>query len=83
MRCMEQWREIYWEAIRAPSYPAVLDRNPYRREYLIKKLYGKTWEERLLKRRFYKAFDRKYRKIVDDYEAYKEIEGEEQAVKMS
>ena len=46
MRCLEQLREIYWEALRAPTRCATFTRNPYRREFLIKKKYGKTKEER-------------------------------------
>ena len=46
LKCLEQLREIYWEALRAPSRCATLTRNPYRREFLIKKKYGKTKEER-------------------------------------
>jgi hypothetical protein len=46
LRALEQFREIYWESLRAPSENVTLDRNPYRREKLIKKLYGKTKEER-------------------------------------
>jgi hypothetical protein len=46
MRALEQFREVYWEAKRAPDRCATLSRNPYRREFLIKKLYGKTKDER-------------------------------------
>lgn len=46
MRSLEQFREIYWEAKRAPERCATLNRNPYRREKIIKKIYGKTKEER-------------------------------------
>ena len=50
MRAMEQFREIYWEALRAPDDFVTLDRNPYRRETITKKLLGKTKEERMLKK---------------------------------
>ena len=43
---MEILREIYWESKRAPADCATLRRNPYRREKIIKKFYGKTREER-------------------------------------
>lgn len=43
---MEQVREMYWEAKRAPDNMAILDRNPYRREKIIKKIFGNTSEER-------------------------------------
>jgi len=46
LRALEQFREIYWESLRAPADCVTLDRNPYRREKLIKKLYGKTKAER-------------------------------------
>ena len=32
VKCFEQFREIYWESIRAPDRWAVMMRNPYRRE---------------------------------------------------
>ena len=43
---METLREIFWEAKRAPDYNYTWKVNPYRREFLIKKLFGKTKEER-------------------------------------
>ena len=46
MKALETFREIFWEAKRAPARNATLIRNPYRREFLLKKLYGKTKEER-------------------------------------
>ena len=46
LRALEQFREIYWESLRAPSECVTLTRNPYRREKLMKNLYGKTSEER-------------------------------------
>ena len=52
---MEQLKEIYWESLRAPSTIAVLERNPYRRETIIKKWYGKTSAER--KARFKEDLD--------------------------
>ena len=53
IRAMEIFREIYWEAIRAPSRCITLDRNPYRREKLMKKFYGKTKEERKANRKLF------------------------------
>ena len=50
MKAMEIFREIFWEAKRAPATNATLDRNPYRREFIIKKLFGRTKEERKKKR---------------------------------
>ena len=46
MKAIEQFREIYWEAKRAPSRNITMDRNPYRREFLTKKVLGKTKAER-------------------------------------
>ena len=46
IRALEQFREIYWEAKRAPDRNITMQRNPYRREYLTKKLLGKTKEQR-------------------------------------
>jgi hypothetical protein len=46
-RAMEQLREIYWESKRAPATNTTAMRNPYRREFLKKKMLGKTREERL------------------------------------
>lgn len=43
-------REIYWEALRAPSRCATFTRNPYRREQITKKMLGKTKEERKAKK---------------------------------
>ena len=48
MRAMEQFRELYWEALRAPDDFVTLNRNPYRRETITKKLLGKTKEERAI-----------------------------------
>jgi hypothetical protein len=53
-KVFEILREIYWESIRAPITPVNTIRNPYRREYLKKKLWGKTREERIARM---KAFD--------------------------
>lgn len=46
-RAMEILREIYWESKRAPDTNTTAMRNPYRREFLKKKLLGRTREERL------------------------------------
>lgn len=48
LRVLEQLREIYWEALRAPDDEnTTFTKNPYRREKIIKKLFGKTKEERV------------------------------------
>lgn len=54
---METLREIYWEAKRAPATNATLDRNPYRREFLLKKWFGRTKEERIKKRQELKEWE--------------------------
>lgn len=46
IRANETLREIYWESKRAPDINTTMIKNPYRREYLIKKLFGKTAAER-------------------------------------
>jgi hypothetical protein len=43
---METLREIYWEAKRAPDTNTTSIKNPYRREFFIKKFLGKTTEQR-------------------------------------
>lgn len=47
VRVMETLREIYWEAKRAPGMNTTAIKNPYRREFLKKKFFGNTREERL------------------------------------
>lgn len=70
---MEQLREIYWEALRAPSRCATLTRNPYRREYLIKKMYGKTKEERKANKKAQKQWLEAHKAAVDQAILDKEI----------
>ena len=38
---------MYWEALRAPAENATFNRNPYRREQITKKFFGKTKAERV------------------------------------
>jgi hypothetical protein len=47
IRAAETLREIYWEALRAPDTDVIAERNPYRGEFIKKKMWGKTKEERL------------------------------------
>lgn len=47
MRANEILREIYWESLRAPITTLSQMKNPYRREYLKRKLLGRTKEERI------------------------------------
>lgn len=86
LRCLEQLREIYWEALRAPSRCATLTRNPYRREFLIKKKYGKTKEERkaniLAEKEWLKAHKAKVDQEILDQEIYQtDVVAKERSVK--
>jgi len=46
VRAFEILKQIYWEALRAPETDVTSQRNPYRRETLKKKFFGKTKAER-------------------------------------
>jgi hypothetical protein len=46
IRANEVLRELYWEALRAPRTNVIFRRNPYQREKMIKKHFGRTKEER-------------------------------------
>lgn len=50
IKAFETFREIYWEAKRAPTIQHTMLVNPYRREKLIKRFYGKYVEQRRLMR---------------------------------
>lgn len=69
---MEILREIYWEAKRAPEEELEDIRNPYKRERLIKKFYGKTKEERVQTKAMLK--ENKQQRIL-------ELEAEEMGLK--
>lgn len=43
---METIKELYWESLRAPEDPVNVQRNPYLRQMILKKFYGKTGAER-------------------------------------
>jgi hypothetical protein len=58
---METLREIFWEAKRAPTINTTLKCNPYRREFLIKKFFGKTSEERRTKRKQLKVLAKQHK----------------------
>ena len=73
LKCVEQLREIYWEALRAPSRCATLTRNPYRRESLIKKRWGKTKEERTANMQAEKLEQVAHKAAVDQQILDKEI----------
>jgi len=55
MRALTTFREIYWESLRAPDRCITFQRNPYRRQKLIKDMYGKTKEERKATFKLYNA----------------------------
>lgn len=75
IRAMETLREIFWEAKRAPATNATLVRNPYRREKLIKKFYGKTADERMAKLTAQKAQIEETKRKIDEAEiGYKKEE---------
>jgi len=65
---METLREIYWEAKRAPSVNTTMMQNPYRREFLIKKMLGKTRQERVKNRAMLKNLSKKHIRAVDKAE---------------
>ena len=46
VKVIETLREIFWESKRAPATHTTSLINPYRKEKLIKKFYGKTAAER-------------------------------------
>lgn len=70
---METLREIYWEAKRAPSINTTMIQNPYRREFLMKKMLGKTREERVRNRAMLKNLAKKHIKAVDNAEVEQEL----------
>lgn len=76
IRLMETLREIYWEAKRAPSTDTTAIKNPYRRETLRKKMFGRTREERLATYAKIEAFDKARRIEVDTAEIREEQEKE-------
>lgn len=62
---MQTIKELYWEAMRAPEDPVNLQRNPYQRENMKKKLWGKTKAERDAKLKEVKAERIEHVKNVD------------------
>lgn len=70
---METLREIYWEAKRAPSVNTTMMQNPYRREFLIKKMLGKTRQERVKNRAMLKNLSKKHIRAVDKAEVQQEL----------
>lgn len=67
MKAFELLREIYWEAKRAPDAKPEDHKNPYRRQKLIKMLYGRTKEERVAtKQKYNELFEQ--RKLVVEKE---------------
>ena len=67
VRALEQLREIYWEAKRAPDRIATLTRNPYRRPKILKKIYGKTKEERKANKiKIREELDQHYQRVEEE-----------------
>ena len=58
---------MYWESLRAPTTWTTFRRNPYLREKTLKRLYGKTKEER-------KANKAAERERIKKYEEEKGLE---------
>lgn len=71
---MDKLRQLYWEALRAPSDNTTIKRNPYRREYLTKKLFGKTKEERVQKKKELKQSLEEHKKAIEQSIVEKELE---------
>ena len=74
LRALEQFREIYWESKRAPDRCATLSRNPYRREKILKKLYGRTKEERTASKALLQSEMEEHFKKIDEEHMNKEID---------
>lgn len=65
MRVNETLREIYWESKRAPDTTLSQIKNPYKREFLKKKLLGKTKEQRKAKMAEIEEFEKQHIRNVD------------------
>ena len=61
----ETLRELYWEAKRAPTTFSNAITNPYRRDKLKKKLFGRTKAERIAKVKAIKELEKEQIKKVD------------------
>ena len=53
-KAFEILKELYWEALRAPEDKTNWKKNPYLKEKTIKKLFGKTAEERKINKAAWK-----------------------------
>lgn len=73
---MEILREIYWESKRAPATNATLNRNPYRREQIIKKHFGRTAAERKIKKAELQKWITETKEKVDAAEINLQVEEE-------
>ena len=62
---MQTIKELYWESLRAPADDANFKRDPYLREAILKKKFGKTREERLQTRAELKEFKKEHEQMVD------------------
>jgi hypothetical protein len=73
VRAFEIFREIYWESKRAPTIMHTMLVNPYRREKLIKKFFGKTAEERREMRAKLRKANKEYQAHIDNKTMQEEL----------
>ena len=76
---MDIIKQMYWEALRAPSTWTTFNRNPYLREKTIKRLYGKTKDERKANMKAAREKIKKHEEERTLELAEAEIHGEEKA----
>jgi hypothetical protein len=76
-------REIYWEAKRAPDTNHTFKVNPYRRDKLIKKFFGKTAEERRAFRDRIKLLHKERVAELEREKAEKEIQAQQEQKQLS
>ena len=70
---------MYWESLRAPTTWTTFSRNPYLREKTLKRLYGKTKEERKANKAAERERIKKYEEEKGLQIAEAEILGQEKA----
>lgn len=73
-KVIEILREIYWEALRAPSINTTMLKNPYRREFIIKKFLGKTKAERIAKKEELKKLEEEVKRNAHEREIFNKKE---------
>jgi len=64
IKAFETLRELYWEAKRAPSTAHTMLVNPYRRQKLIRKFYGKDAATRKLMREKLREANKKHIEVT-------------------